>query len=656
MLYEDSPFCQELQKSLLEGAPCSFTLDGRVMNPAISVLERAARWDVPGGVCWQKTARLDGLTLTLRYWLYGSAVRLGLILFCEGPQHSGLIENVEFARMECAAPALQDGHTHYARLLYNRGSDAKDVDFAPLDEPFFPETTKTFTNRHGRSCEEVAPYFNFDFANGTGVIAAIGWSGHWQAQFRYEAEMASVVLQYPDAAFRLKSGESVELPQALVLPWHTGEYRRDLADSFNAFRRLMRKYIQPRPGGKEFHMPVVLRAWGSTPPEGHAIRLQNAQKHGLTAASYGIDAGWYQLGDDGKVQPNWWTGVGDWQEAAEIFPQGIGALAYAAKQAGMGFWLWVELERAVCGSDAVKRNPEFYLHNKTEPNANLVDLGNPEASAFLLQKICRLIDETQMNIFRIDYNIDPADLFAQCDAKDRRGMTELCYYNGLYALFEELLLRYPQLVIDNCGAGGRRLDWRLCGCAIPIMCSSDYFTAKDYDPEGIQGHTWGLGRWIPISGDSGGSCTGATKILMDTNRVRSSMRSCLGLAAPDWELSEEEAAWYRKMFADAEAVAPYMSMDAYPLTGYTLSPLDWFAFQRCAEDGSRGMVVAFRRADAADAVRTFALRGLQPEAKYRLTDLDDGDMGVFDAESLAVGLSVCIPQPRSARILFLEKA
>ena len=46
MLYEDSLFCQELQKSLLEGAPCSFTLDGRVMNPAFSVLERAARWDV----------------------------------------------------------------------------------------------------------------------------------------------------------------------------------------------------------------------------------------------------------------------------------------------------------------------------------------------------------------------------------------------------------------------------------------------------------------------------------------------------------------------------------------------------------------------------------------------------------------------------------
>ena len=659
MIVKDSAFCKELRRMLLEGeAPCGFSLDGTSAPAVFSAPECLAQ--TGGCTQWQRTARLGALSLVLQYRVYGEAVIFGLRLCNTGDAPSGLITDVEFARFSVRCIPPQNGRTHYARLLYNRGSDAKDVDFAPQDEPFFPEPVKTFTNRHGRSCEEIAPYFNMDLTNGTGFFAAVGWSGHWQASFGWEPETApamkaSAVLRYTDAAFRLQPGECVELPQALVLPWQTDAYSRELSDAFNAFRRLMREHIQPRPGGREFHMPVMLRAWGSVTPEGHAGRLENVRKHGLRGQAYGIDAGWYQLGDRGTPQPDWWTGVGDWIPAADIFPEGIGALARRAAEEGMGFWLWVELERAVHACDAIREHPEFYLYNAANEMYDLVDMGNPEARAFLLEKVCTLIDETAMAVFRLDFNTDPAPLFADCDAHERRGMTELHYYNGLYTLFGELLHRYPDMVIDNCAAGGRRLDWRLCSYAIPLMCSSDYFTAKDYDPEGIQAHTWGLSRWLPVSGDSCGSCTGQTRIVMDTYRVRSSMRSCIGLAAPDWELSAEEAAWYRKMIADMETVAPYMALDAYPLTGWSLSPLDWIAWERCAADGSRGLVMAFRRADAADAVRTFALRGVDTQAQYRLTDIDAGDMGVCTGAQLTQGLSVAIPQPRTARILFFEK-
>lgn len=178
----------------------------------------------------------------------------------------------------------------------------------------------------------------------------------------------------------------------------------------------------------------------------------------------------------------------------------------------------------------------------------------------------------------------------------------------------------------------------MCLYSVPIMCSSDYFCASsNYDPEGIQGHTWGISRWLPVSGDSVGSCMGYPSVVMDTYRVRSSIRSSVGLTAPNWELSDEEGAWYRKMIGDIETVAPFMRLDHYPLTLYTLSDDAWMAFERCGYEGEKGLVMAFRRKDCETEKTVFALSGLCPDASYRLWDIDDGELGIFTGASLAAG-------------------
>ncbi|MBE6612480.1 MAG: hypothetical protein E7632_08305 [Ruminococcaceae bacterium] len=307
-------------------------------------------------------------------------------------------------------------------------------------------------------------------------------------------------------------------------------------------------------------------------------------------------------------------------------------------------------------SSAVKEHPELYLRKPNDGNINMVNMADPRARDFIFKKLARIIDDTKMTVFRIDFNFDPEPVFRAHDGKERDGLTELHYYNGLYAFFEQLLAAYPHIVIDNCASGGRRQDFRMCFYSVPIMCSSDYFCAgPNYDPEGIQGHTWGISRWYPVSGDSVGSCSGYPHVAMDTYRVRSSIRSSVGITAPKWELSDEEGAWYHKMIEDIEVIAPFMQLDHYPLTPYTLSDEEWLAFERCGYEGEKGLIMAFRRKDCETDKMTFALSGLCPEASYRLWDIDDGELGVFTGASLSAGYELCIPEKRQAKVVLFEK-
>ncbi|MBO5293719.1 MAG: alpha-galactosidase [Clostridia bacterium] len=658
MIVKDLYSSQLLRDLLYEAVPFDFCIGGKPFAAVLNKPIRKSENDGYGYEAYERYADNGSIGVRVSYKMYEyGALDFGLTLENTSGEDSEIITDVNFAHVVSPAKKRKAPEVLFSHLLYCKGSNAQITDWQPLDEDVREGKSVTLGTDKCRGTDRYFPYFNFELGDGTGFFAVVGWSGRWKATFSRHTESAEVVFNYPKAGFKLYKDESIALPRALIMPWKTDCYRRDVSDSFNFFRRFMREYIMPKQYGKEFNMPVTMRAWGDITPKEHKIRLANIKKYGLRAASYGIDAGWYELDGSGAPYPRekWHGSVGDWSPAPSIFPNGMGALAAKARDAGMGYWTWFEFERAVSGSASVKAHPEFYMISKINPDICAVNLSDPAARAYIFEKLRKLIDETQMNIFRIDFNFDPAQFFAEWEETERTGMCELQYYNGLYCFFEEMLKVYPDIVIDNCAGGGRRVDFRMCHYSIPVMCSSDYFCWRDFDPEGIQGHTWGISRWIPISGDSCGSCSGNTSIVMDTYRVRSSMRSSIGLAAPSWELSDAEGEWYSKMISDMERIAPYMSLDHYPLTGYNVCFSDWIAWERCDYDGSRGLIMAFRREEATESRRVFALRGLDECAMYRLIDIDDGEIGVFDSESLSEGFAVDILNRRQARIIFFER-
>ncbi len=600
-----------------------------------------------------REAVMGGIRARLTYRFLEGGVDFGVLLENVGTTVSPQIRDIDFCDLFIPLPESRGWCWGNRRVLYAVGSPTTVYDFQPREEDLARPDYLVLENHESRSSSTYLPYFTYSAMDREGVVAAIGWSGHWKAAFHPEENGTRLRFSY-EADFHLAPGESVALPRTLLMPWkREDDGDRDLTDVFVLWRRFMRNQILPKQNGKPIDGQVCLRAWGSVDEAGHNRRFANMKKFGLPCDAYGVDAGWYDL--DGKHEgDNWFVTVGDWRESEVVYPHGLRWLADGGRDAGAGgFWLWHEFERAVTGARAYKAHPECYL-GSGDGLSRLVHFGNPAAEDYIRSLLYPIINQTNMTVFRMDFNIDPSDIFRQTDTPDNRGLTELRYYNGLYGFFERMLADFPGLILDNCASGGRRLDWRMCALSIPVMCRSDYFTIPRFDPNGVQAQTLGLSRWLPNHGDSCGSCTGSTKVVMDSYLVRSSYGSSLGLAAPDWELSQEEGAWYRKTLEEALLVKSFMSLDFYPLTGYGYSPLDWCAFEACDYDGSRALVMAFRREKNRSPEQTFALRGLLPDARYILRDMDVGLVGTYTGAELTDGLMICIDQPRGSRILVLE--
>jgi alpha-galactosidase len=173
------------------------------------------------------------------------------------------------------------------------------------------------------------------------------------------------------------------------------------------------------------------------------------------------------------------------------------------------------------------------------------------------------------------------------------------------------------MLIDSCASGGRRNDLETLRRAVPLL-RSDYqsFSGDSGFAPGNQGHTYGLSQWVPYYGQ--GVYYSPDHFVY---AARSYLCPAFGIAADcrrpdvDWDL-------YRRMVAQWREVADCFLGDYYPLTAYGRSEQDWMGWQFDLPGEGRGMVQAFRRTASSFVEAAFCLRGLDPEATYRVRDLD----------------------------------
>ena len=165
------------------------------------------------------------------------------------------------------------------------------------------------------------------------------------------------------------------------------------------------------------------------------------------------------------------------------------------------------------------------------------------------------------------------------------------------------------------------------------------------DPIGNQGHTYGLSLWVPVNG------TGLS--FKGNYENRSAMAPIYGIGGDiimkpgcDWNLMRRTDKEWRQLGA-------CMLGDYYPLTPYSLDQGAWIAFQFDRPEKGEGMVEAFRRDQAGETSLVVKLRGLNPAARYAVTNLDTGLNQVVTGGSLMAGLRVEIAaKPGSALVAY----
>jgi alpha-galactosidase len=127
----------------------------------------------------------------------------------------------------------------------------------------------------------------------------------------------------------------------------------------------------------------------------------------------------------------------------------------------MSFGLWVEPEMISPDSQLARQHSDWILGPRrgagpTSRHQQVLDISNPDAWAFILDRISSLVDEYSIDFLKWDHNRDLLEAVRDVHGTRRPAVHDQT--RALYALIDELHRRHPTLEIESCSAGGGRID------------------------------------------------------------------------------------------------------------------------------------------------------------------------------------------------------
>lgn len=548
------------------------------------------------------------------------------------------------------------------------GSQATAEDFSfcetMVQNHYALKSCTTETNE-GRSSAVWLPFFQLELVNDRQIEFAVGWSGEWKSEVGFISDTQfEVTAGLRETHFHLLPREAVRQPSCAV---HFFVGPR--ADCSNEFRRFMLAKRLPRDAKGELLLPpVTLMFSGSLPNDVLLSSLALAEEKKLPFEVFWADAGWY--GPDREVPPelmlgDWSTTTGDWRVNQVPHPGGFRPVTDALHRTGRRFLLWLEAERAHISAPAAKEHPEYFTayQPSSRPlnlgNANadnlMLNLGNEEACRHVTELICEFIEKEGIDCYREDFNLNTIPYWEGQDAPDRIGIAEAKFVTGLYRFWSTLRKRFPDLLIDNCASGGRRIDLETCSLSLPLW-RSDFQCFPDipYLAEANQTHFHGLSAFIPFH------CCGTE--LLKSGDDYTFLSGAFGSSIIDLcnrgHIEPEEDAlnpvWLKKMLELAIRLRDYLPGSYDCLTPDPWDYRNFYAFELFRRDRQSGAAVIFRRKAVPADQLVLPLKYLTPDADYQVEDAEQ-ELGTWSGRELAAHVWT-LPTPRSVKVIFFSRA
>jgi alpha-galactosidase len=313
---------------------------------------------------------------------------------------------------------------------------------------------------------------------GTSLVWQIEHNGSWHWEISDIRDLLYVQVSGPTEAEHqwwkeLKPGESF-----LTVPAAVGAVCGGIQESIAAMTRYRRAIRRPNEDNRL--LPVIFNDYmnclfGDPTTEKLLPLIDAAAEAGCEY--YCIDCGWYSDG-------YWWDGVGEWLPSVERFPGGIEEVLEYIRGKGMIPGLWLELEVMGVNCRLAEKLPDhwfFMRHGKRviDHSRYQLDFRNSDVAAYADMVVDRLVRNYGVGYIKMDYNIN-AGVGTEVDA-DSFGDGLLEHNRAYLAWLDRVFERYPELVIENCGSGGMRLDYALLS-RHSIQSSSDQ---TDYRKNGV---------------------------------------------------------------------------------------------------------------------------------------------------------------------------
>lgn len=472
-----------------------------------------------------------------------------------------------------------------------------------------------------------------------------GFSLLYSGGFHIQAEVDPIyqtrlVLGIDDSDFlwTLSDGEHFTAPEVCLC--YSGSGLETLS---HCYHRAYYKHLI-RSSWKDKRRPILVNNWEATYFDLDGEKLLAI---GREAAEMGLDMlvmddGWFGKRDDDT------SGLGDWYVNEKKMGCSLSELTERINQMGLRFGIWFEPEMISEDSVLYREHPDWAMvvpgRKPIRSRSQLVlDLTREDVVDYLKTCLFSILDSADIAYVKWDMNRSLAAAYSVSLPKERQGEMRHRYILGLYQLLEDLLERYPDILLEGCSGGGGRFDAGMLYYSPQIWCSDNtdaierlriqYGTSFGYPMSSVSAHVSVCpnhqnGRTTPLK--TRGICA---------------MQGTFGYELDLSKMTKEEKSLVRRQVSMFKEHYRLFQFGDYYRLESPFENRDFTAWEYADREGKEAyLAVVFTDLHGNPLPQILKVRGLCADRCYRMWR--DGEMaGTFTGAALMRG-GILLPVPK----------
>ena len=333
--------------------------------------------------------------------------------------------------------------------------------------------SSVFESRRGTSSHQYNPAFILADVNATEQCGnCYGIAFVYSGGFRFETEKdpydqvrTIMSIQPEQFAYPLNPGEQFVVPETIFSFSQNGfgalSHNYHNCVNHHVIRRRFQKKMRP----------VLINSWEAAYFDFTGKTMLELAKN---AADVGIDLvvmddGWFGKRDDDN------SGLGDWEVNEEKLGCSLGTLIEKINELGVDFGIWIEPEMISEDSTLYRNHPDWVLQIPGRSpvrsrNQLVLDFSRKDVRDYIFASICKVLDQGNITYVKWDMNRSISDVYSHVNV---RGTVLHDYVVGVYDFLEQMIQRYPELLIEGCSGGGGRFDIGMLYYTPQIWCSDN---------------------------------------------------------------------------------------------------------------------------------------------------------------------------------------
>ena len=485
---------------------------------------------------------------------------------------------------------------------------------------------KVLESRRLVTSHQMNPYFAIDYKgeateeSGRVWFGTLGWSGNWKIVVEQTPnQQVRVVGGYNDFDFgyQLKPGQSLSTPA-----FYGGYSEGGFGEASRHLHHFELEEIAPHQPPPRLR-PVVFNSWCTTE---FAVSEENQKQFAAIAAGLGVeqfvmDDGWFGERKTDRA------GLGDWYPDPDKFPHGLKPLIDYVHMLGMDFGLWWEPEMVNPDSRLYRQHPDWVINFPGRPrsegrNQLMLNLAREDVKQWLFNVFDKLLEENDIKIVKWDMNRHVSEPgWPEAPVAEQKQIW-VKYVTNLYELLDRLRAKHPSVEFETSEGGGGRVDLELLKRVEQINTSDN---GDAFDGLRIwEGYTFVHAPKLINGGvgDNPGTNGRSTPLkfrMLEGIMMGGAFGLCCDIRKwpqADLDVAKAMIAYYKNIRQTLQ------EGDLFRLA--SLRDGNLAAQEYVAADGKQAVLFAFLHSQQFSyQAPTIYLRGLEPDALYRLQPIDD---------------------------------